>query len=89
MPTRRPTPRSVRNVRITIRAKPRSSQSRLTLLPDGTYTAHLQAGPVDGAANDELVRLVAKHFAVPRSAVTIATGATGRTKFVDVATPTQ
>jgi len=44
----------------------------------------LAAPPVDGAANDELVRFLAERLAVPRSAVTIATGHTGRRKTVRV-----
>ena len=45
----------------------------------------LAAPPVDGAANDELVRFLAERLAVPRSAVTIAAGHTGRRKTVRIA----
>ena len=44
----------------------------------------LAAPPVDGAANDELVRYLAERLAVPRSAVTIAAGHTGRRKTVKI-----
>jgi len=44
----------------------------------------LAAPPVDGAANDELVRFVAEAFGVPRRNVTIVTGATARRKRVRV-----
>lgn len=44
----------------------------------------LAAPPVDGAANDELVRFLAERLAVPRRAVTIAAGRTGRRKTVKV-----
>jgi len=44
----------------------------------------LAAPPVDGAANEELVRFLAKRLAVPRSAVTIAAGLTGRRKTVKI-----
>lgn len=40
---------------------------------------------MDGAANDELVAFLAKRLGVPRAAVTIARGATGRRKVVEVA----
>jgi len=42
------------------------------------------AAPVEGAANAELVRFVAERVGVPRGAVTIASGATGRRKTVAV-----
>lgn len=45
----------------------------------------LAAPPVDGAANEELVRFLAERLAVPRSAVTIAAGLTGRRKTVKIA----
>ena len=45
----------------------------------------LAAPPVDGAANDELVRFLAERLAVPRSAVTIAAGRSGRRKTVRIA----
>jgi uncharacterized protein len=44
----------------------------------------LAAPPVDGAANDELVRFVAEAFGVPRRNVTIVLGATSRQKRVRV-----
>ena len=44
----------------------------------------LAAPPVDGAANDELIRFLAERLAVPRTAVTIAAGHTSRRKTVTV-----
>jgi hypothetical protein len=44
----------------------------------------LAAPPVDGAANTELVRFLAERLRVPRSAVAIRGGATGRRKTVSV-----
>ena len=43
------------------------------------------APPVDGAANDALVRLLAKTFEIPRTLVTIVSGASSRTKIVELA----
>jgi len=39
---------------------------------------------VDGAANAELVRFVAEQLGVPRSAVTITAGHTGRRKTLEL-----
>ena len=44
----------------------------------------LASPPVDGRANDELVRWVAKTLGVPRSAVELVRGATSRSKVVRV-----
>jgi uncharacterized protein (TIGR00251 family) len=44
----------------------------------------LQAPPVDGAANEELIRFLAERLGVPRAAVRILSGETGRRKRVEV-----
>ncbi|HYV20408.1 MAG TPA: DUF167 domain-containing protein [Verrucomicrobiae bacterium] len=69
-----------------MKVKPNARASSLTQESDGTWTARVKSPPVDGKANDELVRLVAGHFRCPKSAVTIKTGATGRTKRIEVRT---
>ena len=51
----------------------------------GAWTARIQAPPVDGKANAELIALVAKHFGCSRSAVSIKSGASGRLKLVRIA----
>jgi hypothetical protein len=40
--------------------------------------------PVEGKANEAVIKLLARHFKVPKSAVKIVVGLTGRTKIVDV-----
>jgi uncharacterized protein (TIGR00251 family) len=45
----------------------------------------LTAPPVDGAANDALVRFLAERLGVPRSAVSLVSGTGGRLKVVEVA----
>ena len=67
-----------------VKVKPRARVSSLEQVPDGTWVARLKAPPVDGKANDELVGLIADHFQCRRAAVSIKSGATGRTKLVVV-----
>jgi len=66
--------------------KPNARVSTLTQESDGSWTARVKAPPVDGKANEEVVRLVADHFGCAKSAVTIRTGASGRTKRIEVRT---
>ncbi|TDQ37042.1 DUF167 family protein [Thiopseudomonas denitrificans] len=49
----------------------------------------LQAPPVDGKANAELVRFLSKLFAVPRNAITIESGELSRQKRVRIQNPVQ
>lgn len=51
---------------------------------DGVLRVHVGAPAVEGAANAALIRLVADELHVPRSAVRIVAGATGRQKLVRV-----
>jgi len=67
-----------------IRVKPRARVSTLEQEPDGTWRARLKAPPVDGKANAELIKLVAEQFGCARSAVSIKSGAGGRTKLVKI-----
>ena len=69
---------------IQVKVTPRSRESSLTQMPDGTWVAKLKSPPVDGKANAELVALVAKQFGCSKAAVSIKSGAAGRTKLVRV-----
>lgn len=68
-----------------VRVVPRASRSELVGEHDGAVRARIAAPPVDGAANDELVRLLARTFRVPRNAIEIAAGQTSKLKTVRVA----
>jgi uncharacterized protein len=48
------------------------------------YVVRVMATPHDGKANESAISLLAKHFKVPKSAVRIVTGATGRNKIVEI-----
>ena len=63
---------------------PRSSRSEVVGEHNGALRVRLAAPPVDGAANDELIHVLAKTFKVPRSAVTILSGHSGRLKQVSI-----
>jgi uncharacterized protein len=70
--------------KIQVRAKPNSRESSLELLDDGTWLGRVKSPPVDGKANQELVGLIARHFGVAKSRVTIRQGASGRSKWVEI-----
>ncbi len=69
---------------ISVKVKPNSRVSLLVQAEDGVWLAQLKSPPVDGKANDELLRLVAKHFGCRKSAVSLKSGASGRTKLVRI-----
>jgi hypothetical protein len=67
-----------------IKVKPNARDSSLLQETDGSWTARIKSPPVDGKANEELIALVADRFRCPKSAVTIKSGASGRTKLVKI-----
>jgi uncharacterized protein (TIGR00251 family) len=67
-----------------VRLVPRASRDEITGVLDGVLRVRLHAPPVDGAANDALVAFLADRLDVPRRGVRIVTGATSRTKVIEV-----
>jgi uncharacterized protein len=78
------------SITFSVRAQPRASQSGIVGEMDGALKLRLAAPPVEGAANEELIRWLAKFFGVPRAQVAIISGATAKQKIVRVSgvTPT-
>lgn len=68
-----------------VQVVPRASRDRLGPVHGDRLKIQLTAPPVDGAANDALVALVAKALGRPRGDVAIVRGHTGRKKTVRVA----
>ena len=69
---------------IDVRVAPRASRSGLAGARDGALLVRLHAPPVEGAANAELVNLLAALLRVPRRAVTIVAGGRNRLKRVRI-----
>jgi uncharacterized protein (TIGR00251 family) len=67
-----------------VRVVPRASRSEIVGELDGALRVRLAAPPVDGLANDELIRTLARSLRVSRSAVEITTGHSSRVKNVKV-----
>jgi len=72
-------------LRISVRVKPRARSSAVLGMRQGALEVSVAAPPVDGAANQELIRVLARHFGLPRSAVSIVSGTSGRSKLVALA----
>lgn len=70
---------------VTAHVKPGSSKGPLVAVDDEReLTVFLRERAVDGKANDALVRVLAEHFGVSKSRVTIVRGHASRTKIVEI-----
>jgi uncharacterized protein (TIGR00251 family) len=72
----------LRTLRVNV--KPNSRVTALEEQADGSWLARVKAPPVDGRANEALVELVAAHFGLRKAEVVIRSGASGRSKFVQI-----
>ena len=67
-----------------VRVVPRASKSGIVGEHDGNLKVRISSPPVDGAANAELIKLLAKEFGVSKSDVEIIGGQTSKTKQIRV-----
>jgi len=68
-----------------IKVIPRSSKNEVVgEMSDGILKIKLTAAPVDGEANKELIKLLAKYFGVAKSRIKIVKGLTSRNKVVEI-----
>lgn len=68
-----------------VRVVPRASKTEAAGEHDGALKVRVAAPPVEGAANAELVRFLAKRLGVPAGSVEVVNGHTARTKVVRAA----
>ncbi len=67
-----------------VRVVPRASKSEIVGEMGGALKVRIAAPPVNGAANAELVKLLAKTFGVSKSEIEIISGETSKTKRVKI-----
>ena len=71
-----------RTLTFAVRISPRASRSEISGEHDGALRVRIAAPPVDGAANRELVRVIARALKVPQNAVEIIAGTNSKSKTV-------
>lgn len=67
---------------ILVEVRPSSSRNRIEQISAGVYRVWLTASPVNGQANDALIKLLSRHFKVAKSLIEIKAGKTAKTKVV-------
>jgi uncharacterized protein YggU (UPF0235/DUF167 family) len=69
---------------LTVRVVPRASKPGVAGQREGAILIRVAAAPVEGAANAELLQILARALDIPRRRITLTGGATSRTKRVHV-----
>ena len=67
-----------------VRVVPRASRSEIVGEHDGALKVRIASPPVDGAANLELIRVLAKKLGVSRNDIEIISGGTSKNKRIRV-----
>ena len=70
--------------RIQVRLTPRGGRDRIDGWDGDVLRVRVAAPPVDGKANEAMLRLLAKTLGLPASSVRLASGAQSRIKLVEV-----
>ena len=75
-----------RGLTFAVRIVPRASRSEIAGEQSGALRVRIAAAPVEGegAANQELIKLLAKSFKLPQKAVEIVSGAASKNKIVRI-----
>jgi uncharacterized protein (TIGR00251 family) len=71
-------------VTLSVRIQPRASKNELVRMENGGLKIRLTAPPVEGAANEALIRFLAEALSVSRSQIEIIAGHASREKIVRV-----
>lgn len=69
--------------KVSVVVKPGSKVDLVERSDDG-FIIRTKARAVDGKANEAVIKLLAKHFDVPKTTIRIKTGIVSRTKIVEI-----
>jgi len=71
-------------MRIKVKVKPNANKNELKEISTGFFEARVSVPPEKGKANQRVIELLAKHFKVPKSAVSLISGHTFKEKVFEI-----
>lgn len=71
-------------MRISVRVKPNAKKDTVLQSADGSFVVSVKMPAAEGKANDRLVKVLAKHFGIAPSCITIVSGVSSRTKRMEI-----
>lgn len=69
---------------IIVKVKSNAKQQKIETLADGSLVVSVKYPPVDGKANQELIRLLAKRFKVAKSQIYLKSGLSSKNKVIEI-----
>jgi uncharacterized protein (TIGR00251 family) len=72
-------------MKVNVKVTPRASKNEVVFLEEENFLkVKTTAAPVDGKANEEVVKLVAEYLGVNKRFVQISTGLASKNKIIDI-----
>ncbi|MCF6277001.1 MAG: DUF167 domain-containing protein [Candidatus Magasanikbacteria bacterium] len=69
---------------IKIKVIPKSSENKIEKLEDGSFKIKLTSPPINGKANEALIKLINKEWKIPKSKILIKKGKSGKNKLIEI-----
>jgi len=76
--------KSKKGVTFKVKVEPRSSRKGISGLVGDVLKVRVNAPPVGGAANEELVEIISEEFGIKKSAIKIIRGQSSRNKVIEI-----
>jgi uncharacterized protein (TIGR00251 family) len=71
-------------VQLLIKVKPGSGKDEISIDAEGNVSVKIKAKPIDGEANEYLIKYLAKEFDISKSLIQIGKGAASRLKRINI-----
>jgi uncharacterized protein len=73
-------------VRLSVQVLPNAKKTEVVGLIEGALKIRLKAQPIEGQANEELIRFVATQIKLPKKQISVVRGLTSRQKTIEIKT---
>ncbi|ACK69132.1 protein of unknown function DUF167 [Gloeothece citriformis PCC 7424] len=71
-------------MKIQVKVKPNAKHQKIEEAEDGSLIISLKSPPVEGKANQELIKLLAQKYRVTKSQISIQSGLSSRNKLIEI-----
>ncbi len=71
-------------MKIRVKVKPNSRENSIKELENGIFQVCVSVAPEKGKANQRVIELLAKHFKIPKSKITLVSGETFKEKVFEI-----
>ena len=70
-------------MKINVRVIPRAKINQVEVQPDGLVRVHTTTAPTDGKATNDVIKMLAEYYNVPKTSIKLVRGATSRDKIFE------